>query len=78
MHKHETVDTPDGNTIISANCTECGETKQFTVKADHYDAWNRGELIQRAMPEIPEAERELLISGLCGKCFDALFEDDDQ
>jgi len=30
------------------------------------------------MPSLPKEERELLISGTCGTCFDALFEDDDE
>jgi hypothetical protein len=75
MHKHETISL-NGETIISVRCMDCGETKQFTVKTAHYDAWVKGQVIQRAMPEIPEDERELLISGSCGPCFDKLFGDD--
>jgi hypothetical protein len=35
--------------------------------------WKRGELIQNAMPHLSNADRELLISGVCGICWLALF-----
>ena len=38
--------------------------------------WEDGELIQDAMPYLSAGERELLISGVCGKCFDKMFEED--
>jgi hypothetical protein len=38
-------------------------------------AYEAGELIQRAMPDVSEDERELLISGVCGQCFDELFKE---
>jgi len=37
--------------------------------------WKNGELIQNVMPYLNEDERELLISGTCGKCFDKIFSD---
>ena len=34
-------------------------------------------LRQSAMPNVPADERELLISGICGPCFDAMFREED-
>ncbi|MCU1326627.1 MAG: hypothetical protein JWN34_1997 [Bryobacterales bacterium] len=78
MTRHQTISLPDGTTIISATCVDCNQAKQFTVPSASYDAWANGAHIQDAMPEVPEGERELLISGICGTCFDALFADDDE
>jgi hypothetical protein len=39
----------------------------------------RGVLIQNALPNVNEDQREFLISGICGKCFDKMFvEPDDE
>jgi hypothetical protein len=39
-------------------------------------AWKEGMLIQDAMPELSADERQLLISGTCGKCWDKMFQED--
>lgn len=54
-------------------CIECGKRKPISATAEQIRAWRNGALIQDAMPNVPEDERELLISGICGECFDALF-----
>ncbi len=76
MSHHSTMDLEDGITRISARCIDCGDNKLFDVKTANYDRWANGELIQRAMPEVPEAEREILISGMCGDCFEKMFAED--
>ncbi len=77
MSHHETMDIGNGMTRISVSCIDCGDNKLFDVKTSNYDRWANGELIQRAMPEVPEGDREILISGMCGDCFDKMWADDD-
>lgn len=45
-----------------------------------FKEWESGQPIQSVAPYLSEDERELLISGVCGKCFDDMFagEDDDE
>ena len=76
MTKHETH-TEGDRTIIFAVCTDCGQHKLFSVLTAHYDAWINGQVIQAALPEVSVDDRELLISGTCGPCFDKLFADED-
>ena len=38
-----------------------------------YEAWENGKLIQDVMPYLSADEREVLISGICGPCFDKMF-----
>ena len=40
--------------------------------------WLAGAHIQRAYKSLTADERELLISGTCGPCFDSLFEKDEE
>ena len=63
--------------------TEFGRTCQFcqvdhVVMADQMDVanWENGALIQDALPYLSADDRELLISGTCGACFDKMFPPD--
>lgn len=56
-------------------CNMCKTTKVIVVPKDGYKRWISGECIQNAMPSVKAEDRELLISGICGKCFDSLFEE---
>ena len=49
-------------------CSFCGEVHTVEVNLAQYKAWQNGELIQNAMPDLTPTEREQLISGLCPKC----------
>lgn len=57
-------------------CRSCKVLKPVSCTDVQYDNWQNGQLIQKAMPNVPKDERELLISGTCGPCFDKLFKED--
>jgi hypothetical protein len=66
--------------VIVVTCQSCGE-EQPPIEITHPQLflWNRGEHIQRAMPDLTAEQRELLISATCGKCWDKMFgEEDDE
>jgi hypothetical protein len=63
--------------MIERTCSECHQQKPIHCTAEQFAAFEAGELIQRAMPNVSEDERELLISGICGSCFDKLFKDEE-
>ena len=62
------------DTICDAFCVYCG--RQFVLtfdKSDMYD-WIHGYFaIQDALHYLSINERELLMSGTCGDCFDKMF-----
>jgi hypothetical protein len=64
--------------LLTRTCLECGEVKNISCDVAAVKRWQEGQNIQTAMPEVSEDDRELLISGICGKCFDALFADDEE
>lgn len=49
-------------------CPFCGSVTELHVPFDGYMAWESGELIQNALPELSPTEREVLISNLCPDC----------
>ena len=58
---------------VTAGCRICGAVIELQVNEAGLRAWQEGRLIQNALPELGRAERELLISGICGTCFDRMF-----
>jgi len=60
--------------IISVGCRMCGNVSDIKCNEDDFNKWmNREGYIQDLLHYLSKAERELLISGTCGKCFDELF-----
>lgn len=60
-----------GQTItIEARCPMCDTPGAITVNLDAWADWRNGVLIQVAFPDLDDGERELLMTGLCGPCFD--------
>lgn len=60
---------------VDLTCPFCGEDHTVKVSLAGYIKWERGELIQNAMPDLTPIEREQLISGLCPKCQAEMFGD---
>lgn len=59
---------------IEATCNMCNKTHIIDVPRDGYTKWIKGVArIQDVMPDVSADDRELLISGTCGTCFDKLF-----
>lgn len=63
---------------VEVQCVNCNATYIVTVPRDGYRDWLNGTHIQTAMPQVSAAERELLMSGICGVCFDKMFGEDDE
>ena len=59
---------------ITIECRVCGKD-QPTIEIRHTQLikWRDGWKIQEAMPQLTPDERELIISGTCGPCFDKMF-----
>jgi len=63
-------------TKFGRTCWRCGV--DHTVMANEMDVahWEGGASIQDALGYLTADERELLISGTCGACFDNMFPPD--
>ena len=56
-----------------AKCLMCNTVVTLEVVAKDLEDWKSGTLIQRALPYLSPGERELLISGTCDGCWEAMF-----
>ena len=50
-------------------------TKEIDVTIEQILAWEEGELIQNAMPNLSADDREFIKTGIDGKEFDSIFSD---
>ncbi|WP_110933782.1 hypothetical protein [Paenibacillus bouchesdurhonensis] len=71
-HKETVPETEE----LHIPCSICAMTQVVTVRRSDLQQYNEGAHAQHAFPYLSADERELIISGVCGKCFDELFEDD--
>ena len=60
-------------TNVAKICAFCGKFHLVKVDLEQLEAWQNGELIQNAMPDLTPVEQEQLISGLCPKCQAEMF-----
>ena len=65
--------------LFEKSCIKCGAMHDVVADPDDFKRWTEGTLIRDAMPYMSADERELLISSICGPCFDMMFgEGDDE
>jgi len=64
-------------TRVEVTCGICKTTHKLTVPIEGFIKWRSGVLIQQALPELSADDRELLISGVCGGCFDDMFKEEE-
>lgn len=63
---------------IEVRCPFCGHVSIVGVNEEDYLAWGSGKLAQNCFPYLDASERKILISGICLKCQDDVFESDDE
>lgn len=65
---------------FTVNCLgDCKKTYTITVFGPDLFAWNQGTHAQSAFPYLSDADRELLfMSGICGECWDKMFDDEEK
>ena len=56
--------------VITKECSFCKEMHSVTVPDEGLEKYRMGELVQRAFPGLTPVEREILLSGTCGPCWD--------
>lgn len=65
-------------TTLAVNCVSCKGEKEVQVQQRDLEAYQEGAHVQHAFPYLSTGDRELLVSGICGDCFDKIFADEDE
>lgn len=63
------------HTHVTKQCVDCGTEFKFCFTPEQWQRYMEGNHVQRVFPELSDDDRELFISGVCGKCFNKLFAD---
>ena len=66
-------------TTITTHCHLCNKTTDVEVPTGGYLLWKaRKATIQEALPTLTADEREMLMTGIDGACWDALYGEDEE
>ena len=58
--------------VTSPPCPSCREQATYMLEGGAVQAWASGLHVQVAFPQLPAEDRERLITGYCGTCWDHL------
>lgn len=73
-HISNAVVSAPGEVTVDTICPCCAGMTTQTLPLEGYTEWLQGGvLIQNALPQLDEDQREHLMSGICPKCWDATF-----
>jgi len=69
------LDGSDGKAVLQVVCVVCEKPKQLTITTEQLRELTRPDRrnIQFVLPDLSRAQRELLITGTCGDCWNELF-----
>jgi hypothetical protein len=57
--------------VTTKRCAFCRKSTKMTLPQEGYNKWQAGAFVQVAFPRMSPADRELLITGVDSKCWDA-------
>ena len=57
---------------ILTTCPWCHEDNEVSVPFEGWLSYQMGALVQDAFPDLSASDREMLISGICPKCWRAM------
>lgn len=59
--------------VVTPTCTFCDKEGTLAMTTDQHARYKKGGLIHEALPDMPTAEREQLISGTHPECWTETF-----
>lgn len=77
MIKHDWAKTKR-QTKFTKYCRLCNEEHEIFVDTNDFIDWQEGKYVQQVWPNLTADDREVMISGTCGPCFDKMFGDEDE
>jgi hypothetical protein len=66
---------PEFKVAIRGPCYHCSEPQEVIVDDAALRKFRAGKFAQDCFPTLPAEQREFLISGICGKCWNEMFPD---
>ena len=63
---------------ICKRCFYCGDTSFIQLNANDLNSYMSGKYAQDAFPYLTAEQREIIISGTCPECWQAIFSKDEK
>lgn len=64
---------------VGVHCPRCLAVTGLPITEEELLAWNPSEqYVQDAFPQLTPEQREVLLSGLCEKCWNQIFPEEDE
>lgn len=60
---------------LKIKCRSCGKIYKVEVLESEIKAYQEGELIQNAFPNLSPGERELIKTSICNSCWNRMFKE---
>jgi hypothetical protein len=60
------------------SCHFCEHTEKVSAPEEDFIKWREGGYIQDVFSYLSLDTRELMISGICGKCYDNFFKEEEE
>jgi len=66
--------------IVKLPCVQCHGMVSISVNEKDYSEWLMGTTrhVQHVFPYLTAGEREMFITGICDKCLQAIFDNDEE
>jgi hypothetical protein len=59
---------------VDCKCPFCGKVNSVVVPESGLEAYNNGEHVQVAFPELTADQREMVKTGICVECWNKMFK----
>lgn len=63
---------------VTGPCYSCGKEVSVACEPTDLERWRNGGFVQDCFPYLGPAEREFLLSGICGACWNDMFPPDEE
>lgn len=63
--------------LVNTECRMCGKTHSFRMVQKDLEDYQSGKIYAQDIKYLSADERELLISRICGECYERIFADDE-
>lgn len=63
---------------VRGPCYSCGKPQTVSARPEELEKFRAGGYAQDCFPTLPADQREFLISGICGVCWDEMFGGDEE
>lgn len=73
------VTVKDGKVCLERKCPSCGKVWNVVISVEQFTEMQTpgSKRIQEILPDVPAAEREFFLTGICPECWNNIFAEEE-